>query len=114
METEIRDIIAEGTRVSGTIEGKEPLLVEGRVDGKIILENLLVVGKTATVEAEVFAQAVTIEGTFSGHIVAGDLVAIRSGARVTGEITTPRLIMEDGAVFDGTVRMEAEEGQADG
>lgn len=114
METEIRDIIAAGTRVSGTIEGKEPLLVEGRVDGKIVLENLLVVGKTAVIEAEVFAQAVTVEGTLSGRIVAGDLVAIRAGARVTGEVTTPRLIVEDDAVFDGTIRMEAGEDDVNG
>ncbi len=114
MDTEIRDIIAEGTRVSGTIEGKEPLLVEGRVDGKIVLQNLLVVGKTATVEAEIFVQAVTVEGTLSGRIVAGDLVAIRAGGRITGEITTPRLIVEDDAVFDGTIRMDAEGGETDG
>ena len=114
METEIRDIIAEGTRVSGTIEGKEPLLVEGQVDGKIVLENLLVVGKTAVVQAEVFVQAVTIEGSLSGRVVAGDLVAIRAGGRVTGEITTPRLIVEDDAVFDGTIRMDAEGSETDG
>ncbi|MBM4372540.1 MAG: polymer-forming cytoskeletal protein [Deltaproteobacteria bacterium] len=110
METEIRDIIAEGTRVKGTIEGREPLLVLGQVEGKIVLQNLLVVGKTARVEAEIFAQAVTVEGAVSGRIVAGDLVAIRAGGRVTGELSTPRLIVEDQAVFDGTIHMEPAEG----
>jgi len=114
METEIRDIIAEGTRVSGTIEGKEPLLVEGHLDGKIVLENLLVIGKSAVVEAEVFARAVTVEGALTGRVVAGDLVAVRTGARITGEITTPRLIVEDDAVFEGTIRMESEEDRGDG
>ena len=114
METEIHDIIAEGTRVSGTIEGKAPLLIEGRVDGKIVLENLLVIGKTATVEAEVFAQAVTVDGTLSGRVVAGDLLAIRAGGRVTGEVTTPRLIVEDEAIFDGTISMDSTEDGTDG
>ena len=109
MDTEIRDIIAEGTQVSGTIEGKEPLLVEGRVNGKIILENLLVIGKTGVVEAEVFARAVTVEGTLSGSVTAGDVLAIRAGARVTGEIMTPRLVVEDEATFDGTIRMDGGE-----
>ena len=108
MDTEIRDIVAPGTKVVGTIEGKDPLLVLGEVEGKIVLQNLLVVGKGAKVKAEIRANAVTVEGTLEGSVHATELVALVAGARLSGEVFCPRLVVEDKAVFDGSIHMNDE------
>jgi cytoskeletal protein CcmA (bactofilin family) len=109
MDTEIRDIVASGTKVVGTIEGKEPLLVLGEVEGKIVLDNLLVVGKSARIKAEVRAKAVTVEGTLEGSIHASEVVALVAGSRLTGDVYCPRLVVEDKAVFDGSIHMNDDE-----
>mgnify|MGYP002725624156 CR=1 FL=1 len=105
METQIRDIIAHGTKITGKITGHEPLLIEGQIEGSIALDNLLVIGKNAVVKADIAAKAVTVDGIVEGKIEATDLIAVRSGARVSGEVVTPRLIVEDEAIFDGNISM---------
>lgn len=105
MDTEIKDIVAPGTRIVGTIEGKEPMLILGEVEGKVVVESLVVVGQPAKVKAEIHAKAVTVEGQFEGSIVASELVAVIAGSRLKGSVKTPRLIVEDNAVFDGEIQM---------
>ncbi|HNZ03630.1 MAG TPA: polymer-forming cytoskeletal protein [Myxococcota bacterium] len=106
MSDEFGAVIGRNIVVRGEIEGSEVLLVEGRVEGTVNLESELVVGVSGHVEADVNAQALTIEGEFSGTAACSDIVTLVNGCHGTGELKAPRVVIEEGAVFTGRLNME--------
>ncbi len=95
--------------IRGEVSGEEDLNIEGRVEGKITLENHhLVVGEGGNVSAEVLAKSVTIIGRLEGNTHATERVLIREGGSLTGDIRSPRIVIEDGAKFKGSVDMDVE------
>lgn len=99
-------IIGKGITIRGNLTGGGDLVVEGRVEGQIALKNHLTIESTGTVQADIRAEELTINGEASGNIDAGAKVAINAAAKVAGDIKAPRVVIEDGAVFNGSIEME--------
>ena len=106
MADEINAVIGRDIIVRGEIQGSETLLVEGRVEGTVKLDAELVVGETGVVEAEIDSVALTVEGEFNGSALCREVITLVSGCHGTGEISAPRVVIEDGAVFTGTLNMD--------
>lgn len=88
----------------GELSADEDLIIEGRVEGTIAHhEKSLTVGKLGVVKANIRARSVTIQGTVHGDVQGDDLVLLTAGAHVTGNISSPRIRMEDGARFKGSM-----------
>lgn len=83
--------------VKGTIHFEGPARIDGHVDGEISAKDLIVIGKSAVVTAKIHAESVILAGTVSGEITAGQRIEIRPSAEMQGSVTTPRLIIDDGA-----------------
>lgn len=102
-----RASIGGATVVRGEISGEEDLLVEGRVEGKIDLrQNAITIGAKGRVSAEVIARAILIDGEVDGDLTAEEQIVLRKGGRVRGDLTAPRVTIEDGARFKGSIDME--------
>lgn len=102
-----RAIVGAATVVRGELAGEEDLMVEGRVEGKIVLpQNAVTVGAKGRVAAEVHARAVLIDGEVEGNLVAEEQIVIRRSGRVRGDLVAPRVTIEDGARFKGSIDME--------
>lgn len=102
-----RAIIGASIELTGELTGAEDLLVEGRVQGKIRLpQNAVTVGAKGRVSADVQARVVEIEGEMDGQLAAEELIVLRKSAKVRGDLTAPRVVIEDGAKFKGTIDME--------
>src|SRR6266446_2123247 len=91
-----------------TVEGKvistQDLTIDGAVEGTIELGNHgLTIGSGAKIKADLVAQTITISGAVTGNVTATSVVDLRATGSVDGDITTPRLIMADGAVIKGKV-----------
>ncbi|RMH00293.1 MAG: polymer-forming cytoskeletal protein [Deltaproteobacteria bacterium] len=99
-------IIGRNIAVRGTISGEEDLIVEGRVEGSVSLAGHLTVAAEGVVQADLDVESVVVMGEVVGDITASTSVTIEPGARVTGNIRAPRVIIRDGAFFDGSVDME--------
>lgn len=98
--------IGKSVVVKGQIYSREDLYVDGEVDGTIeVQEHRLTVGPNGRVKASVQAREVILHGTVHGDIVATDKVDIRKDAKVTGDLKTGRITIEDGAYFKGSVNM---------
>ncbi len=98
--------------VRGDVSGEEDILVHGRVEGTVTLrQNSLTIGRDGRVKAEVRAKNVVVEGEVEGDVVAEERITIRQSAHVRGNIVAPRVILEDGAKFKGTIDMEPQQGQ---
>ncbi len=88
--------------VKGEISAKEPLTVSGRVEGTIDVPGFIVtIEAGAHVSADVAAAAIIVAGTVTGSLVAEDRILLRAGAEVDGDLTAPRLAVDDGACVRG-------------
>jgi len=102
----INGFIDRETEIIGDIKFKENFRIDGVFKGKILTGNGLIIGETAEVEADIEVSSMTINGRVKGTIKAKDRIEIFSKGRVIGTVTTPKLIIEEGAFFQGSCQME--------
>jgi cytoskeletal protein CcmA (bactofilin family) len=96
--------IGKAVKVVGQIFSREDLYVDGDVEGTIeALEHKLTIGPNGTVQAAVKAREVVALGNIKGNVDATDKIEIRKDAKLTGDIRTARIIIEDGAYFKGSI-----------
>ena len=101
-----RATIGRSITIKGEVSGDEDLLIQGRVDGSVNLkQHAVTVGADGWVKANITARLVTVEGEVEGDLKAGEQVVLRSTAQVLGDLTAPRVVLEDGATFRGLVDM---------
>src|SRR5512147_551599 len=98
-------VIGVETRISGEIRGDEDLIIRGRVDGKVQLQNALTVEKGGIVQADVDVKRLIVSGTLVGNVVASESIRLQASARVVGDLAAPRVMMEAGAAYRGRVDM---------
>lgn len=91
----------------GEISGNEDLNIDGSVEGLIHLEDRkLTVGASAKVTADVIAREVVVFGNVKGNLQARDRIEIKKDGSVVGDLTTARIMIEDGAYFKGSIEIE--------
>ena len=94
--------------IRGDLEGKEDLVIEGRVEGTIKLaEHNLTIGENGDINADVHARTITVQGNLEGDLYGADKVIIRRSGNVHGNIFAPSVNIEDGARYRGSIDMEA-------
>jgi excisionase family DNA binding protein len=93
--------------MTGTLAFKDPvnLQINGQFDGTLDTKGNLAIGQKAQVKATIQGEAITIGGTVTGTVTATIRVELLPSARVTGKISCPRVIMQEGAVLHGTLEM---------
>jgi cytoskeletal protein CcmA (bactofilin family) len=98
--------------VKGEINGNEDLHVDGSVEGLISLEDRkLTVGASAKVSADIVAREIVVFGTVKGNLRARDRIEIKKDGSVIGDLTTARIMIEDGAYFKGSIEIERGDAQ---
>ena len=96
--------IGKAVRVSGNIYSREDLYVDGDLEGTVeALEHKVTIGPNGTVKATLKAREVVVLGAIHGNVEATDKIEIRKDAKLTGDIRTARIIIEDGAYFKGSI-----------
>jgi cytoskeletal protein CcmA (bactofilin family) len=104
--SEARAMIGSKVKVTGDIESSEDLLIEGEVNGTVSLaENELVIGNSGRVSADIEAKTIRIEGEVQGDITGRERVVITASGNVQGNVTAPRVMLEDGGRFKGSIDM---------
>ena len=107
--SENRTVIARPTRIEGRVLGSGEVLVDGTIKGIIDSDGKVRVAEQGRVEADVHARLVAVAGTVTGNITADERIILEPTAHVDGNITAPRILIEDGAIFKGQVNMKAPE-----
>ena len=96
--------ISQGIRIKGEVIGKEDLFVDGTLEGKLDLGNAAcTIGPNGKVKADISAREVIVRGHVDGKIDGTERVQLWNTGRVTGEVRTERLAIEDGAILRGKV-----------
>jgi len=100
-------------QIKGQVTGDEDLQIDGKVDGPISLRgHELIVGTTAQLNSEIHAGEVVVSGKVLGNVHARGRVDIRKDGSVTGDISTARISIEDGAHFKGRIEIDPTKSQA--
>jgi len=102
----VSGFIDKDTEITGDIKFKDSFRIDGIFKGKILSGGSLIVGETGDLEADVEADSISINGRVKGSLNARDRIEIFSQGRVTGKIVAPKLIIEEGAFFQGSCQME--------
>jgi cytoskeletal protein CcmA (bactofilin family) len=98
--------LGPGLKIRGQITGTEDLQVECKVDGPISLgEHRLTVGPNAHVSGEITASEVIVFGEVNGNLLASDRIEIKKNGSVIGDLTTSRIMIEDGAHYKGAIEI---------
>jgi cytoskeletal protein CcmA (bactofilin family) len=102
-----RAVIGPSIQVKGELIGDEDLVIEGRVEGVVRLQDQhLIIGKSAQIDATLEAKSIRIEGNVNGDVMANERVELAAGSTLTGDIVSPRMMIADGARFKGSVDMD--------
>lgn len=95
-----------GTKVTGKLNFEGPARIDGEVEGEIH-GKIMTIGESATVTAQITADSVVICGKVKGEICASQRIEIRATAKVQGNVTAPKVMIHEGAIFDGQCAMES-------
>lgn len=99
--------IGKSLHIKGELSGNEDLTIEGRVEGKIVLNGQNVtIGQNGRVTAEIQAKSVLVGGDVKGNITADDKVEVAATGTMLGDIRAPRVVLADGAHFKGSIDMD--------
>jgi len=99
--------IDQGSSFEGKLSFKDTVRIDGHFSGQITSENTLVIGETGVIEADIRSQIVIVSGTIHGNVVALRKVVLHKSAQVDGDVETPSVVMEEGAVLNGKLNMSA-------
>ena len=100
--------------IKGEVSGSESLYIDGRIEGSVNLtDNRITIGRNGSVAANIVAREVVIMGKVHGNIQCSDRLDIRSEGSLTGDVVTPRISVEDGAMIKGSVQVRTADGKND-
>ena len=99
--------VGPALHVQGEISGNEDLQIDGAVEGHVRLgDRRLTIGPTARVTADIQAREVVVFGNVKGNLRARDRIEIKKDGSVVGDLTTARIMIEDGAYFKGSIEID--------
>ncbi len=100
-------MIGKSIQIKGDISGAENLIIEGTVEGSIDLpQNDLTIGESGQVTADLKAKVIKVDGQVTGDMSGTEKVVVSKSGRVKGNIVAPRVTLEDGAKFKGSIDMD--------
>jgi cytoskeletal protein CcmA (bactofilin family) len=101
-----RAIIGPTITIKGDLIGEEDLVIEGRVEGKVeFRRHSVTVGKNGRIKADIQGKTITVEGTVEGNLFGDEQLIVRQSGTVRGNIVSPRVALEDGSNFKGSIDM---------
>lgn len=101
--------LGKGTKITGKLVFEGTGRIEGRVDGEITAQDTLTIGDGATVNANITGSLVIIEGHVTGDVTARQRLELRASGRIQGNVSTPSLVVQEGAILNGQCSMSGAE-----
>jgi cytoskeletal protein CcmA (bactofilin family) len=101
----LNSMLGQGCKIKGEIEIQGTMRIDGQFEGSISCPDTLIIGKSGIVKAEVKVKNAVIGGKLIGNIVAANKIELQSGSHVEGDISTARLVIDEGVFFEGNCKM---------
>ncbi len=105
-ENKIDTVIADDISFKGKLTFKNSLKIKGEFEGSIETDGHLIIGREATVSADITASEIEVNGIINGKLKAKKKIDLYKNSKTRGDIVTPDLTMESGSMFNGTCLMD--------
>jgi cytoskeletal protein CcmA (bactofilin family) len=96
-----KNILANDVEITGTLKFDNELIFDGKLDGEIVSDGVLTLGKNAQIKGEVKTKAVTVHGTVNGNISVTERCELKASSQLNGDLKAMRIVIEEGATFIG-------------
>ncbi|MFV0483963.1 MAG: polymer-forming cytoskeletal protein [Bacteroidales bacterium] len=106
--------ISKGTKIVGDITSTGDFRIDGTVEGNIVIEGRLVIGKEGVVKGQIKCKSLEAFGHLEGQLLVADFLQIKSTGKIIGEVSTSKLAIEQGATLDGKCSMKGNKLNANG
>jgi cytoskeletal protein CcmA (bactofilin family) len=104
---QVRSALGEGTVIQGKLSFDTPVRIDGNLSGEIFSTSVLIVGKTGKISANINVDTLVVFGSVSGEVKAKSRIELHKSSELVGNITSPSIVIGDGAYFEGQCRMTA-------
>ena len=104
----LESLIGSNSVVKGEIDTKGTLRIDGRVEGNVSAD-WVVIGENGSIRGDVVARGIVVGGSIEGNLRAKEIIEIKSKGRISGEIFASKLTIAEGAFFEGRSSMQKEE-----
>ena len=108
-EGDVMAFLGQGTEFQGTLTFEGTVRVDGKLNGEVVSGGTLIVSEEAEVEAEINVGSLISQGRIKGNVKLTDRIELYETSELRGNITTPRLMISEGAVFQGSCEMSLDE-----
>lgn len=103
--------IGPSISIRGDVSGEEDLIVQGQIEGTVTLkQNNVIVGKEGRIKANVHARVIEIEGQVEGDLQGDEQIVVHRSGNIRGNVVAPRVTLEDGCKFKGSIDMDLAHG----
>ena len=100
--------LVRGTKVEGSVTAESDIRIDGIIKGTLTCSAKVIIGPSGLIDGEVKCQNAMIEGKFFGILMVADLLTVKETAEIVGDVTTAKLSVAPGALFDVTCTMKNE------
>lgn len=111
-EGDLNGFVDAGSRFRGELEFETTFRVDGKVEGTIVSQGVLVIGEGGEVDGEIRVGQVFVSGTVRGSVKASRKVQVCASGKAYADLETPSLVIEDGAIFEGRCAMTRQDAPA--
>ena len=105
VQTDTSNVISKETRITGDIQALGNIRIEGSVDGTIYSKGRVVIGEVSVIKGNITSVEAEISGKVEGEVTCSEILFLKKNAVILGDITTQKLVVENGAVFNGKCQM---------
>lgn len=99
------NILGKGTEITGDIQSDGDIRIDGSLKGKLESRSKIILGPTGSIEGNIRCENMDVEGSVLGKIECMEMLFLKNGAHIDGDIYTNKLVVENGAVFNGVCHM---------
>jgi len=112
-EESVQAHLGKGSRIEGKLAFDGSVRIDGTVEGEIQAQQSVIIGESAVINAQVFADTIVVKGKVTGDITARKQVELRAPGRLVGNVTSPSLVIHEGVIFEGHCSMAGTESRAE-
>jgi cytoskeletal protein CcmA (bactofilin family) len=102
--------LVQGTNLEGTVHADKDIRIDGTLKGTLTCKGKVIIGPTGFITGDVSCENAVIEGRFEGILIVGDVLHIKETAKVEGDVSTQKLIVQPGSIFNVKCKMGAQPG----